>query len=111
HGAVRDGAIVSPHRIEQLLAAEDDARTAHQEFQKTKFGSGERKLLARKVHSAAGAIEFELAALQEFRNRLLAAEMNLDSRDQFAHEERLDDVIVCAQFQADNAIRLRGAGR
>src|SRR5262249_18624674 len=56
HGAIRDGAIVSPHRIEQLLAAEDDARTAHQEFQKTKFGSGERKLLARKVHSAAGAI-------------------------------------------------------
>ena len=35
--------------------------------------------------------------------------MDLDAGDQFAHEERLDDIVVGAQFQAHDAVGFRGA--
>ncbi len=39
----------------------------------------------------------------------LRAELQLDARDQFADEERLDDVVVRAQFEADDAVGFRSA--
>ena len=43
HRAVGDGAVLAPHGVQQLLAAEDHARPAHQEFEQAELGGGERQ--------------------------------------------------------------------
>ena len=98
--AVGHRAVVAPDRIQQLLAAENDARTAHQELQQPKLGRGERKRLPVEPDAATAPVQFQSAGLQQARRRRLAAELNLDAGDQLADEERLDDVVVRAQFQA-----------
>src|SRR5205823_3143853 len=60
---------------------------------------------------AAGAIQLQTGRLQHTRRRRLAAELNLDSRNQLANEERLHDVIVRPELKAHNAIRFRRASR
>ncbi len=46
HCAVGDGAILAPHRVEQLLAAENHSRTAHQELQQPELGGRQRQRTA-----------------------------------------------------------------
>ena len=41
--AIGDGAILSPHCVEQLVPAEDDTLAAHHEFQQPKLGGREPK--------------------------------------------------------------------
>src|SRR5262249_11891890 len=94
HGAIRHCAVMSPACIEQLFAAEHHAWPAHQKLEQTKLGCGERDLLTTQVHAAARAVEFQIPGFEKLRHRRLAAEMDLDSRDQLANEERLYDVIV-----------------
>ena len=66
---------------------------------------------ARRQHAAARAIQFQIADLEKLRNRRLSAEMNLDPRDQLAHKERFDDVIVGPKLQAYDAIGFRSPRR
>ena len=70
-GAVGHRAVVAPHGIEQLFAAEDHAGPAHQEFQQPEFGGGKRNFVAVQTHLAAGAVEFEIADFQKLRTRRL----------------------------------------
>jgi len=44
--------------------------------------------------------------LERARGRGVTPELELDARDHFAHEKRFDDVIVGAEFQTHNAVRL-----
>ena len=60
-------------------------------------------------HLATGAVEFHAAGLQNARRGGLIAELQLDAGDQFAHEERLHHIIVGAEFQPHDAVRLAGA--
>src|SRR4051812_40489025 len=108
--AIRDGAILSPDSVQQLLPAEDDAGAAHQEFKQPELGGGERKGLAGESHFAAAAIEFDAAGLQGPGWRVGAAELKLDARNDFADKERLHNVVVSAKFQADNAVGFGRAG-
>ena len=41
HSAVGHRAVMPPHSIQQLLAAEDHARATHEELEQPKFGGGE----------------------------------------------------------------------
>ena len=109
--AIGDCAVLSPDSIEQLLAAENHARPGHQELQQPEFGGSQREALAAQFHLAAAAIQFEAAGFQQAGGRGLGAELQLDARDQFADEKRLDDVIVGAQFQTDDAVGFGGAAR
>ena len=64
---------------------------------------------------AARSIQFHAAGFQHTGGRGLrrgcAPELQLDARDQLTHEEGLHHVVVGAQFQAHNAVRLRGSRR
>ena len=103
-GAIGDGAILPPNGVQQLFAAEDHARPAHQKFQQPELGGGQGEVLAVELHLAAAAVEFDAAGFEQPRGRGLRAELELDARDQFADEERLDDVVVRAQLKADDAV-------
>ena len=46
HRSLVDIDVVSPHRVEQMLAAEDPAGALHQEFQQPEFGRAEMQFLA-----------------------------------------------------------------
>src|SRR5690242_5017221 len=108
-GAVRHRAIVSPNSVQKLFAAVDHARTGHQEFEQAKFGCGQRQLAAVQNHPATGAVQLQPGGADGARRRSLRAELILDARHQLAYEERLHDVVVRAEFQADNAIGFRHA--
>jgi hypothetical protein len=72
---------MTPHGVQQLLTAEDYTGTAHQEFEQPKFGSGEQNFLTAQTHLATGAVELEIADLQQLRGGRLPAEVNLDTGD------------------------------
>src|SRR5712691_3458375 len=91
--AVGHGTVVAPNRVQQLLAAEYDARTAHQKLEQAEFGGGQSDLLPGELHAAAGAVELEVARFEHLGSRRLATEVNLDARDQLADEEWLDDIV------------------
>ncbi len=110
HGTVGNGAVVTPNGVEKLFATEDNAWACHQKFEKAKFGGGELKVRIVELDAARGAVEFEISGLEHFDGGLARTEVNLDAGNEFAYEERLDDVIVGTEFKAQNAVRLAGAG-
>jgi hypothetical protein len=65
HGAVGDGAILPPDGVQQLLAAEDHARTAHQEFQQPELGGGQDRFSPIQFHLATAAVQLHAAGLQQ----------------------------------------------
>ena len=69
--AVGDRAILPPDGIQQLFAAEDHARPAHQEFQQPELGGGQRQRFAVQRHLAAAAVEFDPAGLEQARRARL----------------------------------------
>src|SRR5215471_17697745 len=107
---VGDGAILTPYRVEELLATEHYAGPAHQEFQQAELRRRQREELSIEAHLTAGAVELHAAGLQYADRRRLIAELQFDARDQLAHEERLDHVIVGAELQTDDAVGFAGAG-
>ena len=99
-----------PYRIEKLLAAENDAGPGHQELEQAEFGGGQLQFLALQPNPATAAVELEASRFEAFRRRGLRAELDLDPGNQLADEERLHHVVVGAQLEPDDAVRLRGAG-
>jgi len=98
-----------PDGVEQLIAAEHDPRPAHEELEKTELGGRERNRLAAHPHRETAAIHLEPAGLEHAGRPGLSPELDLDARDQLPDKERLDDVIVRAELEADDPVRLRGA--
>ena len=93
-----------PHRVQKLLPAEDHSRAAHQKFQQPELGGRQRKQIPVQTRLATGAVQFQAARFQHARGRVLGAKLQLDPGNQFPDEKRLHDVVVGAQFQANNAI-------
>ena len=62
--AVGNSAVVTPNSVKKLLAAEDNARTIHQKFEQTEFGSGKGQQRAIEPDFTAAAIQFEARSLQ-----------------------------------------------
>src|SRR6185312_7191087 len=111
HGAVGDGTVLTPDRIEQLFPAKYDAGPAHQVFEEAKFRSCERQLTRVQTHAATVAIQFQIARTNQPDGRSLATELRLDARDQLANEKRLHDVVVRAKLQAEDTVGFGCAGR
>ncbi len=108
--AVGYGAVVAPDRVEQLFPAENYTGARHQKFKETEFGGGELKVGIVELDAAGSAIQFEVASLEDLGGRLVCAEVNLYAGDEFADKERLNDVVVCAEFEAEDSICFTGAG-
>ncbi len=61
------------------------------------------------MDAAGVAVELESTGLERTHLRCLAAKLNLNPGNQLADEERLYNVVVSAEFQADNAVGFGGA--
>ncbi len=107
--AVCNRTILSPDAVEQLFAAKDDAGSAHEELQEAKLSGSESQILIIERHPAAGAVEFNTGGFERTRRRRGSAKLELDTRDDFTHEEGFDNVIVGAEFEADNPVCFRRA--
>src|SRR5258708_7117311 len=80
-GAVRDGAVLAPDGVQQLLAAEDHAGAGHEEFEQAELGGGERERLAFQLDLATAAVQLDVAGLEYTGRRGLRAELQLDAGD------------------------------
>ncbi len=101
HSTIGNSAVLPPDGVQQLLATEDNAWPAHQEFQKTEFGGGQGKVLPGQFHLATAAVQFHAAGFEEAGWRRLRPELKLDAGDQFADEERFNNIIVRAKLEPD----------
>ena len=108
--SIRYGAILTPDRVQQLFAAENDRRAAHEEFEESELRGRQRERLAVEFDLAAAAVQFDIRGLEDTRRRGLSTELQFNAGNHFANKERLDDVIVGAEFEAYDAIGFRRAG-
>jgi hypothetical protein len=117
HGAVGDVALVGVGALHQLLAAVHAPRLAQQGGDQPELGGGQLDLGAGDEAAVAGGVEPERAVGEHLlggRGRLGragAAQDRLDPTDQLAGGERLGEVVVAADLQADDAVELLAARR
>ncbi|MNM11975.1 hypothetical protein D3C81_221450 [compost metagenome] len=87
-----------------------------EQFEQGKVGAGEDHLLSITVEQAvadrvqAPVVEGQHRTARRRLAELGAAQQSLDSRLQFAGAERLAQIVVSAQLQADDPVGLVGAG-
>ena len=99
---------VAPDKAQQLLAAVNLARIAHQELQKVKFLRGQIDLAGSDKDPAAVRIQRQIARLDDFLCLLrllsrflgIAAQDRLDAGQHLLGVERLDDVVVRPEIKA-----------
>src|SRR5947209_8258969 len=109
--------IIAPHVLEELFAREDHARPPRQLDQEIVFLGPERDRLAIELDLSLGGVDGESAEVKQGR-RLIGgggsartAQDGLDARDQLARHERLGDIIVGSDLQADDLVLIALAGR
>ena len=91
-----------------MPAAENAARTFHEEFQKAVFGWPQLEGLTAPLNLVGDRIELDIANLDCFasKGRANAAHDRSYTRQQFARRKRLGEVIVCAHFQTTDPVIL-----
>src|SRR5438093_227175 len=106
-------AIPAPHRVQQLLAAEDAPGRAGQDREQLELLGGEVHRVAFHADLEAVAVDLELADLHV---RLLlgvagtgAAGDRADAGEQLARRERLGHVVVGAHLEAEDLVTLLDA--
>ena len=103
-----------PHFLEDALALDDRARVLHQQLEQLELLAAQLEDVAVQRHLALGRIEAELSDLDRLvlgrRGRVGAAQHRSDACDHLAGAERLDHVVVGAQLEADDPVRLLAAG-
>ena len=106
HGAWGHKAGIAPDGIEQVIAAEDAAWMPGKVIQQSKFGRGGGGELSPHLQlHGAGIDDHFLEADDGGRRRpFKTAQHSLDPGDQFPGGEGFGDVVVGAQFQAQDAI-------
>src|SRR5258706_3759408 len=108
-----DGALVTfeGHAMrssEQLRAGEDAPRLAYQAGENLEFGRRQADGLFGQQHFIARAVQGHVPGADHVALRVAArpAQDDAHTRSQLARAERLGDVIVRAQFQADELVAL-----
>ena len=61
--SIRHGAVMSPNRVQKLLAAVNHTGAAHQKFEQPELGRGQRHFGPAQRHAAAGPIQLQIPAL------------------------------------------------
>ena len=107
HAARSDEALGAPDGIEQLITSENAIGTGREEIEQAKFEGAHGHGLAGAGDAVCGGIDSQGADFYGlFRRsaRLSPAEQSFHARDEFAGTEWLGDVIVGAEFEADDPI-------
>ena len=111
---VRDSprVVVAPDVLEELVAGEHLARVAEQEREQLERLGLERHGVAVAQHAVAGEVDLDPAEVDERRRVAPAARLlgppedRPDPRRQLAQAERLGDVVVGAELEADDLVDL-----
>ena len=110
HGAGFTVILIAPNAIQQEIAGQNLAAAENEHLEQFKFLEGQRELFAALKGFIIGNIDHDIAGTQGLRLALLlrrdAAQQGFYAGGQLAHGKRLGDVIVRAQFQAEDLIDL-----
>src|SRR5687768_1787667 len=104
-GAVGDDALVAVHRVDELVAGVDAAGVGGEDLEELVFDGGELEVLAGDARLEAGVVQPQ-AALGRGSAAPGAAQDGLDAGDDLARAERLADVVVGAELEAEQAVDL-----
>jgi hypothetical protein len=104
--------VLVPDAAHQVLAADDAAGVARELGEQVELLAAELDLLPADADPARGQVDVEV--VHRDRRRLLGpggpAQHGADARDHLRGAERLDDVVVGAELEADDAVGLGPAG-
>ena len=104
---------VAPHALHDLVAREHAPRVPRQERQEVELARGQANVASTYAYLARGQVDLELAE-HEHVGRGLSAGAPQDGshpRHQLARRERLRHVVVGAELEAHDAVRLLAARR
>ncbi len=108
-GAVGDHAIIVIQVVQQLFARKDFPRLVGEGFQQAELGGCEIQKFAAPACLEAALVDdkraFRVEHLQ-FTLRFTAAQDSFHAGDHFTRAVRFADVIVCANFQPQQAVDL-----
>lgn len=111
-GALQAFAVVLPDRRHDLRPAQDASRAFEQQRQQQVFVAGQRQPVAVVGDAQAITVDGEFRRFFRLTARFAvgvqAAQDGAHPRSHFARAERFGDVIVAAQFKADDAVDLVG---
>src|SRR5688500_4109934 len=116
-GARRRHRVVAPDLVEQLVAAERGAAMFDEILQQLEFACREVEGRAGLDDLSATEVDGDVAKAKGLageccrRCRAAAAQERLDAPQELGHLERLDQVVVGAQLEADDAIDALPLGR
>ncbi len=110
---------VVPEAVEQVRPCEDLAGVLRQEREDLELGGRQLGGPARNVHFVEVVIDLEIGdarlprrlAARSDRRLAGAPQQRANAREHFARRERLRDVVIGPELQADDAVRLVGACR
>ena len=96
--------------VQELRAGEDPAGLPDERGEELELGRRELDGLAQDRHPHAPHVDLDVAGTKDVGTvrscGFAAAEHGADARDQFFRAERLDDVVVGAQLEPDDAVGL-----
>jgi hypothetical protein len=100
-----------PHLLQQLLAAERRARPLQQEGEQVELAGGQREQPATEARLVRGQVDDQVAVADDpggvrAQGRTAAAQDRVDAEHQLARAERLAHVVVSAELQAGDPVRL-----
>src|SRR6266571_7436380 len=97
---------VAPDGVKQMVAAEDASFVAGKIIEQSKFGGSGCNGVAADSERHGRRIDFDVAEFHGAgRQRALeAAQHGFDAGDQFTWAEGLGDIVVCAEFETENAV-------
>src|SRR5579859_3320835 len=112
HGTRTDEGSVAPHRIKQLVARKNSARTLRQIMKQPEFRGRSNSWISTHAqrHSCRIDLQFSHGDHIGRERRLTAAQHSLDSCYQLPRTKRLGDVVVGAHFKPQNAVYFTGLG-
>ena len=109
--------VPSPHPLDELPAGEHTARCLDQRCEELKLETREFYRFVVDAHLVAPNVDGEPVESRQLVESGLdevalasATEHRTHSRDEFSRAERLGDVVIGAQFEADQLVGLVGAG-
>ena len=99
-------------RVDQLVAAEHASRPAHQRVQDPELSWRDRNRSAVERHLDGAGVEHEAIGHQHrlvLARRAVASKLHPDPRHELARAERLDDVVIGADVEADHLVGVTAA--
>jgi hypothetical protein len=103
---------IAPNGIEKMIAGENTAEVTGKVIEQTELGGGSRNGLSADGEGHSGGVDCDVSDFERAgRERALeTAEHGFDAGDEFARAERLSDVVVGSDLEAEDAIGFAALG-